>query len=101
MQRLPLAVRPQYTADSAQQWHCTHPDCLLHPPNELTLRQGTHEVDIRVSIVFFALKLPHWLLLQDADEAAAAALPEKVADQALGSQSVLLLEASSATRYVT
>jgi hypothetical protein len=37
----------------------THPDGLLHPPNELTLGQGTHEVNVGIPIILLALKLPH------------------------------------------
>lgn len=37
----------------------TYPDGLLYPPNELTLWQGTHKINIRIPIVLLALKLSH------------------------------------------
>jgi len=38
----------------------THPDDLLNPPNELSVRQCPHELNVRVSIVVATGKLAHF-----------------------------------------
>lgn len=53
-----LAQR-QKTLDS----HVTHPDDLLHPPNELALWDFPHELDVWVAIVMFCGELAHFYKL--------------------------------------